>query len=182
MKSLLVVAAFGLVLCSVAANAAADAADKQKRGKYLVGSMGCEDCHSPKTFKGGFPHPDPKRAFSGYGGMALPAIDKKALQPGNWYLMSPDLTAYVGPWGVSYAANITPDDQTGIGLWTEDIFVQAMRTGKHMGAGREILPPMPWNYYRNLTDDDLKAIFAYLETVPAIKNPVPAPVAPPDIK
>lgn len=171
---------------AVAAHAADDAAAKQKRierGRHLVDVVGCEDCHSPKIFgPEGFPHPDPSKKLSGFSGMKLPAIDKKALAPGYWYLMAPDLTAYVGPWGVSYAANLTPDDQTGIGLWTEDIFVSAIRTGKHMGAGRPILPPMPWNYYKNLNDDDLKAIFAYLETIPAIKNVVPAPVAPPDVK
>ena len=62
------------------------------------------------------------------------------------------------------------DEQTGIGLWTEDIFVAAIRTGKHMGAGREILPPMPWNYYLNASDEDLKAIFWYLKSLPPIKN------------
>ncbi len=166
-------------------NADASAATKEKRiarGKYLADVIGCQDCHSPKTFDGGFPHPDPARAYSGYGGMKLPPIDKKSLTPGNWYLMAPDLTAYVGPWGITYAANITPDEQTGIGLWTEDIFVAAIRTGKHMGAGREILPPMPWNYYLNASDEDLKAIFWYLKSLPPIKNVVPQPVAPPDVK
>ena len=184
MKSVFYAAAAVLVVCAVAAHAADDKAAKQKveRGKYLVDAIGCQDCHSPKIFSGGFPHPDPAKTMSGYSGMKLPPIDKKVLAPGNWYLMAPDLTAYVGPWGISYAANLTPDDQTGIGLWTEDVFVQAIRTGKHMGAGRQILPPMPYNYYQLLTDDDLKAVFAYLRTLPPIKNPVPAPVAPPDIK
>jgi len=76
---------------------------------------------------------------------------------------------------MTYAANLTPDDQTGIGLWTEDVFIQAMRTGKHMGAGRPILPPMPWQNLNTLPDDDLKAIFAYLKSLPPVKNPVPAP-------
>lgn len=185
MKSVFYSTAAVLVACAVAAHAADDPAAKQKkieRGKYLVDTIGCQDCHSPKVFEGGFPHPDPSKAMSGFSGMPLPPVDKKATVPGNWYLMAPDLTAYVGPWGISYAANITPDEQTGIGLWTEDIFVAAIRTGKHMGSGREILPPMPWNYYQTLTDDDLKAMFAYLKTFPPIKNAVPAPVAPPDVK
>jgi hypothetical protein len=80
---------------------------------------------------------------------------------------------------VSYAVNLTPDEQTDIGLWTEDVFVAAIRNGKHMGEGRPILPPMPWNYYRNMSDDDLKAIYAYLRSLPAISNQVPAPTPPP---
>ena len=174
----------GVLVFAVAAQAAEDPAAMQKRiakGKYLVETIGCHDCHSPKNFTPeGIPMPDMSKALSGYSGIKLPKVDPKALTPGYWYLMAPDLTAFVGPWGISYAANLTPDEQTGIGLWTEDIFVAAIRTGKHMGAGRPILPPMPWMYYKNATDDDLKAIFAYLKSLPPIKNAVPAPVAPPD--
>jgi hypothetical protein len=85
------------------------------------------------------------------------------------------MTAWVGPWGVSYSANLTPDENTGIGLWTEDMFVEAMRSGKHMGAGRPILPPMPWMFIANLTLEDQKAIFAYLKSLKPIKNTVPSP-------
>lgn len=86
------------------------------------------------------------------------------------------MTAWAGPWGVSYAANLTPDQNTGMGIWTEDMFIKAMRAGKHMGYGREILPPMPWQASSNLTDEDLKAIFAYLRSVPPISNRVPGPL------
>jgi hypothetical protein len=89
-----------------------------------------------------------------------------------------DLTAWSGAGGVSYAANLTPDETTGIGLWSEDSFVKALKTGKHMGAGRQILPPMPWNWYGLLPDDDLKAIYAYLKSIPAIQNKVPMPTGP----
>jgi hypothetical protein len=81
-------------------------------------------------------------------------------------------TAFAGPWGVSYAYNLTPDP-SGLGNWTEQMFVQAMRTGKHAGVGRPILPPMPWQSLNALTDADLKAIFAYLRTVKPVKNVVP---------
>jgi cytochrome c553 len=175
-----------VAVCAVAVHAADDAATKQKRierGKYLADTMGCQDCHSPKIFSPeGIPHPDESKAYSGHPGSKLPAVEKSKLAPGNWYLMSPDLTAYAGPWGISYAVNITPDDQTGIGLWTEDLFVASIRTGKHMGAGRPILPPMPWPYYRNLSDEDLKSLFAYLKSLPPIKNAVPAPVAAADLQ
>ncbi len=93
------------------------------------------------------------------------------------------LTAWAGPWGVSFPANLTPDDSTGLGEWTEEAFIQALRSGKHQGQpnGRMILPPMPWELYRWATDDDLKAIWAYLQTIPAIENMVPLPVPPPEM-
>jgi hypothetical protein len=65
-----------------------------------------------------------------------------------------------------------------MGAWTEEMFVKTMRTGKHMSAGRNLLPPMPWQSISKLTDDDLKAIHAYLRTIPAVKNHVPLPVPP----
>jgi hypothetical protein len=90
------------------------------------------------------------------------------------------LTAWSGPWGISYAANLTPDALTGLrsGVWTEDLFIKALRTGKHMGTAREILPPMPWQFIGQLSDDDLKAIWAYLGSITAIRNHVPDPIPP----
>jgi hypothetical protein len=88
------------------------------------------------------------------------------------------LTAWSGAWGVSFAANLTPDENTGIGIWTEQMFVDAVKLGKHMGAGRQILPPMPWNWYGQLPEEDLKAMFAYLKSLPAISNRVPVPLGP----
>jgi hypothetical protein len=85
------------------------------------------------------------------------------------------LTAWAGPWGGSYAANLTPDEATGLGIWTEELFIQALRSGKHMGVGRDILPPMPWQNCAVLTDSDLRAIFAYLRSIPPIRNSVPVP-------
>jgi len=87
-------------------------------------------------------------------------------------------TAWSGPWGISYSANLTPDPDTGLGVWTEDMFLKAIRTGKHMSAGRPILPPMPWQGLAKLTDQDLKSIYAYLKTVPPVKNRVPDAVPP----
>jgi hypothetical protein len=91
--------------------------------------------------------------------------------------MNDNLTAFVGPWGMSFAANLTPDEQTGIGLWSEEHFINAMRTGKHMGAGRPILPPMPWSNLSRATDEDLQAMFAYFKSLKPVRNQVPAPVA-----
>lgn len=174
-----------LVMVASAAHAAdpKPAPDLVARGKELVTHGMCHDCHTPKTFseKGmGF---NWDLQLSGFPANApLPPVDKQALKPGYWVLGSPDLMAWVGPWGISYAANLTPDPQTGIGLWTDEVFIKAMRTGKHMGEGRPILPPMPWEFVGNMSDDDLKAVFAYMKSLPPIKNAVPQPVAPPDVK
>ena len=87
-------------------------------------------------------------------------------------------TAWAGPWGISYTANLTPDQNTGIGIWTEDMFIKSMRDGKHMGTSRTILPPMPWPWYAQMRDEELKAIFAYLKSIPPIRNHVPDPTPP----
>ena len=87
------------------------------------------------------------------------------LNEGPWKWMGAGTnTAYAGPWGISYAFNLTPDENTGIGTWTEDQFVRTIRLGKHWGQSRPILPPMPWQVYRNMTDEDLKSVYAYLRS------------------
>ena len=161
------------------AGAASNAA-QVKRGQYLVTVSGCIDCHAPKIFTAKGPEPDPALFLSG-----APANTKLGDLPANFIgpnawgaVCTNDMTTWVGPWGVSFAANLTPDEATGIGSWTEDSFVQSIRTGKHMGSGREILPPMPWPMYRNMTDQDLKAIFAYLKSLKPVTNEVPQPIPP----
>jgi mono/diheme cytochrome c family protein len=151
-----------------------------QRGKYLVSIGGCHDCHSPKVFTSKGPEPDPTRLLSGHpADTQLPQIPQGVIGPDKWGgLFSNDSTAWVGPWGVSFSANLTPDAETGLGNWTEDMFIKAMRTGKHAGVGRAILPPMPWYNYAILSDGDLKAIFAYLMTLRPIKNRVPDPIPP----
>jgi mono/diheme cytochrome c family protein len=150
------------------------------RGKYLVAFGGCSDCHTPFKFTDKGPAPDFSRLLSGHPeNSKLPAPD---LRPGPWFVAAAGMTAWAGPWGITYAANLTPDPNTGLGIWTEQMFVTAMRTGKHMGAGREILPPMPWQNLAQLTDDDLKALFAYLRTVSPVMNHVPEAVAPKQAK
>lgn len=158
--------------------------DLVKRGEYLVTIGGCNDCHSPKKFN---PHGftfDSSRLLSGHpAGTKLQLIDPKATQPGNWLHFAPDLTAFVGPWGVTYSANLTPDSTTGLGGWTEEAYIKALRTGKHMGLdnGRPIFPPMPWEIIGRMTDDDLKATFAYLKSIPPITDRVPDPVPPNEV-
>ncbi len=146
-----------------------------KRGRYLTTIGACHDCHSPKVMTPRGPEPDPTRLLSGHPmNDPIPAIRGNE----NWILFSQDLTSFVGPWGVSYSANLTPDD-TGIGAWSFDQFKTAIRKGKYKGleGSRDLLPPMPWQMYRNFTDDDLLAIFTFLKSLPPIHNQVPAPVA-----
>ena len=147
-----------------------------ERGQVLVDAVGCHDCHTPKTMGKDGPEIDTSRLLAGH--VATHQLPPPPpVQQGPWIVTGTwDLTAWSGPWGISYAVNLTPDQDTGIGAWTEQMFVGALRTGKHMGVSRPILPPMPWPAFRNMTDDDLKAMFAYLRTVPPIKNRVPDPV------
>lgn len=152
-----------------------------KRGEYLVTISGCNDCHSPKIMTPNGPAPDPKRLLSGHpADEPLPAVtDKKMIAPGQWALFSSGLTAAVGPWGTSFAANLTPDD-TGLGAWTIDQFKKAIREGKSKGLDgtRPLLPPMPWFNFAKMSDEDLESVFAYLQSLPPVKNAVPNPIPP----
>jgi hypothetical protein len=148
-----------------------------ERGKYLVTTTGCNDCHTPWKMGDKGPEPDMSRMLSGHpAGMR---IDRPAMLTPPWMAAADmSMTAWSGPWGVSFTANLTPDSLTGIGAWSQDVFISALRTGKHMGKGRDILPPMPWNWFKNMTDEDLGSIYMYLMTIPKISNQVPDPVMP----
>jgi hypothetical protein len=173
----LLVALLSLAACeeqaaATPANPAVQHAQKIARGQYLVTIGGCNDCHTPLKMGAKGPEPDMSRMLSGHpANFVMPAPPKN----GSAWMWSGAATntAFAGPWGVSYTANLTPDKNTGLGIWTEPMFVAAMRTGKHMGTARQILPPMPWPMYRNATDDDLKSIYAYLRTIKPIVNHVP---------
>ena len=147
-----------------------------ERGKYLITAGGCHDCHSPKVFGPQGPKIDETKILSGHPAeMQLAEFDPAILEPGKYILFTQDVTAAIGPWGASFAANLTPDNETGIGTWQPEMFINALRTGKHLGAGRPILPPMPWEMVGKLTDEDLQAMFAYLKSIPPVKNRVPDP-------
>lgn len=152
--------------------------DKLARGKYLVTVAGCNDCHTPWRDGPAGPEPDMSRMLSGHPESL--SIGTPATTPsGPWLVVSsPTHTAHSGPWGVSFTANLTPDRETGLGKWTLTTFTQAIRTGRHMGRGRPILPPMPIPMYKHFTDADLAAIFAYLQSIPPVKNRVPEPLPP----
>jgi cytochrome c553 len=159
----------GLTTLALPLHAAAQQAGANaqvERGRYLVGITGCHDCHSPKV-QG--MTPDLTRALSGRPGTTpLPSATKSEVHA------SLDLTAWTGPWGYSVASNLTPDPATGIGTrYNEASFIATMRTGKKPN-GTAILPPMPSEVYQNMTDEDLRAIFAYLRTLKPLRNPVMA--------
>jgi len=148
------------------------------RGKYLVTAGGCNDCHTPKMMTNQGPVPDTTKLLAGYmSNFPLADIDTTVTNS-KWVFANMESTVWVGPWGVSFSANLTPDGATGLGNWTEEIFIKAMKTGKHMGMGRPILPPMPWPGIANLTDEDFKAVFTYLKSINPIKNQVPEPIPP----
>jgi len=155
-----------------ASGQSAVAAKRIERGKYLVTIMACNDCHTPYKMGPKGPEPDMSRMLSGHPeGMKLPPPPKPS---GPWVVaFTGTNTAFAGPWGISYTVNLTPDQNTGMGIWTEDMFLKAMKTGKHLGTSRLIQPPMPWPWIGKATDEDLKAIFAYLKSIPPITNHVP---------
>lgn len=159
------------------APAGASAESQIERGRMLVIGGACHDCHTPKKLGPNGPEADMSLALSGHPERA--GVPQPAKNEGPWTThVNDDLTAWSGAWGVSFAANLTPDQNTGIGIWTEDMFLNAMKEGKHMGTARPILPPMPWMYYGQLPDEDLRAMFAYLKSLPPIANRVPVPLDP----
>jgi CxxC motif-containing protein (DUF1111 family) len=156
-------------------------AESIKRGKYLVDLGGCNLCHTPKIMTSSGMELDESRLLSGhpqddadseYTAEALNAEGQ--VTKSNFHL-----TRWAGPWGVSFAANLTPDKITGIGSWSEDDFIKTIRTGRHMGNGREIQLPMPVDIFGQFTDDDLRAIFAYLKSLNPVENRVPASIPAP---
>jgi hypothetical protein len=145
-----------------------------RRGEFLVKSGGCKDCHTPWKMGPNGPEPDMSRMLSGHPESVKLPPPPQASGPWMWFGAATN-TAYAGPWGISYAINLTPDKNTGIGggAWSEEVFVKAIKTGKHMGTSRPIMPPMPWDSYAHYPDSDLKAIYAYLMTIPPVVNHVP---------
>jgi mono/diheme cytochrome c family protein len=171
-----------LVFLAIAAGTAMAAPPAPKadveRGAYLVRTMGCNDCHTPLKMGPKGPEPDMTRMLTGHpADLKMPPAPDLGKGPWMW-AGSATMTAFAGPWGVSYSANLTPDPETGLGSWTEKTFVDAIRTGKHMGKGRPILPPMIVASLAAANDKDLHAIFVYLKSLAPMKNAVPQPIEP----
>lgn len=139
-----------LLATLVPGSARADEAQIE-RGRYLVQIAGCGDCHTPGHFLG---KPDLSR-FLGCSevGFEIPGV------------------------GVVYGPNLTPDEATGLGTWSEDQIVAAIRTGA-TPDGRGLVPVMPWPNLSTLSDDDAYAIAAYLKSLDPVANDVPGPVPP----
>lgn len=158
-------------------NVAAHKESSIKRGEYLVNIMDCHSCHTPKIMTPQGPVPDPDRLLSGYN--ANIPLPKPDANQSKWILFGPDITAAVGPWGTSYAANLT-SDATGIGDWRFEQFKKAMTQGKFRGVDgtRPLMPPMPWQAYQSLKEEDLRAIFDYLKSTKPVANIVPPYQAP----
>lgn len=153
-----------------------------ERGRYLVEFGGCHDCHTPWVFSPelGMPAPDMARALSGHPkGAPQPA---GTLGAGDIVLINSTFTAFRQPFGTVYSMNLTPDIDTGTGSWTEKMFVDAIRTGRHLGgSGRPVLPPMPFPNVSRLNDGDLVSVFAYLRSLPPVRNQVPSPEVPEEV-
>jgi hypothetical protein len=146
-----------------------------ERGAMIVQVGGCNHCHTPWMFDAnlGMPVPDMKRMLSGHPADAPDPEGKPGKR--DIALIGPTFTSFAMPFGIVYTPNLTPDKETGMGSWTEKMFVDAIKNGKHMGGnGRAILPPMPWMDLAALPESDLKAIYAFLKSIPAVRNPVPA--------
>ncbi|HSF46727.1 MAG TPA: hypothetical protein VLA58_11995, partial [Chitinophagaceae bacterium] len=103
----------------------------------------------------------------------LPPYDSSIAKSG-WVLMGMEGTTMVSPLGVSFSANITSDD-TGIGSWSFEQFKKAFTQGKFKGLDntRPLLPPMPWENYKHMPEEDVESIFLYLKSTKPVKNVVP---------
>ena len=145
-----------------------------KWGEHLVILGGCNDCHTPKKMGPNGPEDDMSLMLSGHPAKMPPADfnAKEAAKKG--LIVTQTFTAWTGPWGVTYAANLT-SDSTGIGRWKEEQFLKALKEKKWMGLEntRPLMPPMSMMPATLMTDDELKAIFAYLKTTPPIHNIAP---------
>ena len=173
----------GVMLRAIGAGEQSSTASPEQRkarvesGAYLVGMMGCNDCHTPWKMGPQGPEPDMTRALTGHPQEVVMPPAPAASGPWIWHGGATN-TAFAGPWGVSFTANLTPDKETGLGTWTEEMFIATMRTARHQGKGRPILPPMPVKMIGRANDEDLKSIFAYLQSLAPVKNKVPVPIEP----
>lgn len=173
-------------------------------GRSIIATSACPDCHTPKLFGGTqenidareclFVNPiagcvlrfDEDRWMAGHpeeAGVPDSLAYAPSADPGGWGAMATNhLTAWGGPWGISFGANLTPDQETGIGSWTEEVFIAALRTGKHQGEGRDLMPPMPWLPIGDKSERELKGMYAYLMSLPPVSNAVPEPIPPEDLQ
>lgn len=180
-RSLFVVAALVVLVAGLSyISPRADDPDAEviASGERLVHLLDCNVCHTPKLLTPQGPQPDSSRLLSGHpAAEKLPLVPDGLIGPTGWGgVFNNNMTAWAGPWGVSFGSNLTPDIDTGIGGWTEEIFAEAMRTGTHVEEGRPFLPPMPT--YVSMTDEELHAVFTYLKSIKPVGNSVPGALPP----
>ncbi len=155
MARLALAAVLGAALGAFTPLASPASADETQvaRGHYLVIIAGCSDCHTPGALLGS---PDMKRYLGGSDvGFSIPGL------------------------GVSVGENLTPDKETGLGSWTTEQIIAAIRTGK-APDGRGLSPVMPYAAFSHLTDDDAQAIAAFLQSLPPVSNKNVGPFKPSD--
>lgn len=143
----------------------------------------CTQCHTPKIKTALGYMPDKNRFLSGYAqNQELPDLPYAEIMAGEAEktFYTTDATVWVGRWGVSFAANLTPDPETGIGSWEEEDFIDIFRDGKHFGQENPRISPMPVNVYSQLRFFELGSIFMYLQTIPPVSNEVPTRIPPED--
>lgn len=148
-----------------------------KWGEHLVVLGGCNDCHTPKKMGAQGPEDDMSLMLSGHPAQ-MPAPDFNMAEAAKKGLVvTQTFTAWTGPWGTTFAVNLT-SDSTGIGGWKEEQFVKAIHEKKWMGLEntRPLMPPMSMMPATKMTEDELKAIFAYLKKTPPVKNTSPQAV------
>jgi hypothetical protein len=145
-----------------------------KWGERLVFIGGCNDCHTPKKMGAHGPENDMSLMLSGHPSQSPPADFDKNEAAKKGLIITQSFTSWTGPWGVTYAVNLT-SDTTGIGAWKEEQFVKCLKEKKWMGLDgtRPLMPPMSMMPATEMSDEELKAIFAYLKSIPPIKNIVP---------
>ncbi|MEM7008665.1 MAG: diheme cytochrome c-553 [Thermodesulfobacteriota bacterium] len=152
-----------------------------ERGKRLVELGGCSMCHTPKIQTPLGYKPDKDRFLSGYAqDQPLPDLPFREIISGEAEktFYTTDATVWVGRWGVSFAANLTPDEQTGIGSMKEEDFIEIFRKKEHFSQENPLISPMPTNVYSQLSFFELRSIYIYLQTLPPIKNEVPSKIPP----
>jgi len=152
-----------------------------ERGKMLVELGGCSQCHTPKIKTPLGYKPDKDRFLSGFPqDQELPDLPYAEIVAGETEktFYTTDATVWVGRWGVSFAANLTPDPETGIGNWNENDFINIFRQKRHFGQDSQVSSPMPLNVYSQLGFFELRSIFVYLQTIPPVSNDVPTRIPP----
>lgn len=170
---IVLMAAAWAALAMAACSGSSGGRDPVQRGELLT--RGCHACHSPKIFTPEGEVIDSTRVLSGHPEeLGIPDVDLSHVNEG-WITFNDQSTCWVGPWGMAFARNLTPDEETGIGTWNEETFIRLVRAG-HRLRGEQLAKPMPWLDLRKSSDEDLRAIFAYLRSIPPVKNHVPGTI------